>query len=243
MFFIIISVVYSVFYISFNLTDNNNLVNSEFRLKFIQNHQLRNIFRLRQIGDARYDYKNNAQFPKLSINTYSQEGYELSKETLPLVINEMKRVIDKTDIEIFNDPDQLSVGNEVDDNKIADLIKSYPAEFSSSTKTAPVNIFILSRYSPAPSLIGIVKNDSSIFIFMDPVQNVSDRQKTTTNTEVSTVLHEFAHLLGANHITEDDCILSEKVENLTVNLTPSIITGSYCQKDIEEIQNSFNQEY
>jgi hypothetical protein len=192
---------------------------------------------LHQIGDNRFFYARRSPFPKLEISLYYENREELNSQTMDIVIDQLKNVIDKPEGIFVNDPVYLD--NQPENYNDADLNRlkrKYNNNSSYLDKTARVQIFVLTKYIPKPSLSGMVSDDRDIFLFMDSIRGVSDRQPTTRYVEVSTILHEFAHLLGADHIDNNDCILSESVENVTFLNFPSNIRENYCQIDLDEIK-------
>lgn len=219
------------------MQSSNNSVNNSFRKKIISNYFLRRILRLSQVGDARFDFATNNEFTRLKIVVYYQNGEVLYQETVEKAVDEIRKVVNKNEILIKKLPLTVLIDDFTNDNKLNQLVKKYPSKWSTSEKTAAFQIFILKKYSLHPTYAGLVKDDHNIFIFMDAIKDVSNMQKTTQEAEVSTILHEFGHLLGANHVSNMGCIMNEKVENLTDNF-PAIINTSYCPEDLEEINAS-----
>jgi hypothetical protein len=237
---IIICFLYIGLYYSFNIASENNPVNLTLRKKIIIYPFLRTILRLHQIGDARYDLASKLYYPDINIQVLYQNEIQLNSDTLKIVTKQIKRVIDVTKNINFADPIILdNLPEELSDQKLNELLKIYTIN-DLLFKKITLYVFVLNRYSPSPTYAGLVKNDNSIFIFKAAIQDVSDRQSSSLNTEVSTILHEFGHLLGANHIQSNDCILSNIVENSTYFNLPSIITNSYCNIDIEEIKSALS---
>ncbi|MDO8658409.1 MAG: hypothetical protein Q7K55_06710 [Candidatus Levybacteria bacterium] len=234
---IIITFFYSTFYFFLNLQTSNNFVNNSFRKKIISHYLLRRIFRLNQAGDARFNFAANNEFTRLKVIVYYQDGEVLYQETIEKAVDEIKKVINKDEVIIKKLPLTVLIDDFTNDRKLSQLVKKYPSKWSTSEKTAVIQVFILKKYSLHPTYAGLVKDDHNIFIFMDAIWDVSDMQKTTQDAEVSTILHEFGHLLGANHVSNLGCIMNGKVENLIDNL-PTTITTSYCPEDLEEINAS-----
>jgi len=236
---ILVGFFYSAFYISFNLRGPNNFVNNTFRKKFISSYLLRKTFKLNQVGDARFDYAKDKQFSKMKIGAYYQDGEQLTPGTIQTVIQNLGGIIEKPGGVIVEEPITIGgVGDAWDDESLRQLVQKHPGQSSLSEKTAALQIFVLSRYAVIPTYAGLVKDANNIFVFMEPVKDVSNEQRSTRNMEVSTILHEFAHLLGAEHVDKDDCILSEKVENITSFGLVPVITTKYCESDLETIKTA-----
>lgn len=222
-------------YISFNFIAPDNPLNQVFRLKIAKIVPLRKIFKLYQVGDARSDYLTIDNFKKLEITVYSFPGESLNPLTKEKIVDQISQIIEQPkQITIVEKNYREETNAEVDDKMIHSLLKAYPVNLKGQ---ANLQIFILDRYSPQPSFAGLVKNAYSIFLFNQPINNISNFETSTYKIETSTILHEFAHLLGAGHVEKDGCILSEKVENITYG-RPTMFTTTYCVEDIEKIESA-----
>jgi len=192
---------YIFLYYFFNLAPKDNYFNKTFRPKIISNFFLRKIFKLHTIGDARYDYLKDDVFKSLMINVFNQEGETLTDETKNQLVSKISALIKKPDgITISEKTLEDPLPENVTDQDLINLLKIYQ---HNSNKKAQLNIFVLKKYEPHPTYTGLVIDAGSIFIFMDTVRDLSFYEKTTTSAEISALLHEFAHLLGAEHVEDN----------------------------------------
>lgn len=221
-----------VIFLSFNFLTPRNPINSSLRKTFIKNIYLRNIFKLQRIGDAKYDFISNPHFKKLTIDIIDFGDENLSEKTKNSLSLELNKIINKPEgITITEKDDIWNFNNEIDDNDIKKIISKYKNSDNNSIKLI---IFIFKKYLSHPTYAGLVKDSNHLFIFTDPIRDISYYEKGTEKAEISTILHEFAHLLGAKHVYDENCILSEKVENTNLG-TPKELITSFCQKDLDEI--------
>jgi predicted Zn-dependent protease len=79
---------------------------------------------------------------------------------------------------------------------------------------------------------------NTIFLFKDAMKNVSDTDESLIAMEISTILHEFAHLGGAEHIQNTGCIMADTVENLDFFTKIPSIRDSYCKEDLDAINKA-----
>jgi len=233
---IVIGLIFSFIFLYFllNLLPKENTVNKKLRVTIAKNITLRNILRLNQVGDAKNDYLSDNNFKKLEIIVYSNhEG--ITDNVKNNILLELSKTIKKPDGITFR---TLPLDNfekeDVDDIEINNLLDNYPILVN---KNAVLHIFILNSYIPNSTYAGIVKDANNIIIFIDPIKKLSFYEKNTDNALTSTILHEFAHILGAGHIDDDNCILSSKVENISYD-RPKAIIINFCEKDLEEINKN-----
>jgi len=232
--FFIFSLFFFIFlYLSLDFLPKENLINQNYRTKISSNLFLRQVFRLRQVGDARSDYSSSKDFNRLEITIYSPDNFSFSENFKTSLKEKLNQIIDKPGGIVIKEETHDNVENITTDG-IKSLLKSYPV-FPKTT--ARLNIFVIKSFQEVPTYAGLVEEAYSIFLFTAPIENVSHFEKGSDNAYLSTILHEFAHLLGAGHVEKDGCLLSEKVEDL-VNGYPSTISTTFCPEDLEEIKKS-----
>lgn len=196
---------------------------------------LRKIFKLHQIGDARFDYSTNKNFSSLEIIIYSPDRNIFTSYSQELLLTKLAQIIDKPDgLHITEKNHNINLSGAVDDVFLNKIIASTSVNLKNSAK---LQIFFLDEYQSSPTNLGLVKDAYNIFLFTKPLENISYFEKTDELAFVSTILHEFAHLLGAGHVSNDGCLLSEKVENLAFG-RPAEIKTDFCPEDIAEIKKS-----
>lgn len=224
---------YVLFYYSFNLSYENNLLNKKFHIFFASNLLLRQLFKLHRIGDARSDYLTTNNFQKLEINIYNPNRDTFSEDFKNTLIDRIGQITNKP-AGIFVKEESLNYIETITDEGIKMIIKDNPINLKNSAK---LNIFLIKSYYHVPTYIGLVKDAYHIFLFSAPLEDISHFEKTSDNAYLSTILHEFSHLLGAGHVANDRCILSEKVEDIAFG-RPAEITTTFCPEDLEEIKKA-----
>lgn len=233
-----LTAIFCVLYISFNLLEPENSINQYLRKRIISDSSLRSIFRLHQVGDARYEYMAKRNIP-ISIHLYYQDGATLTEQTKSLILSRMQFITHKFIQGTLEGPIILrGIPEKVDDEDIKQLREMYAPRFSLTVHAVPLNIFVLHYYTPHPSYAGLVEDDHSIFLFKTAIENVSEDVEIIPSMEISTILHEFAHLGGAEHIDDPNCILIDKVERLDFFNKINSIRDSYCEADIKEIERA-----
>lgn len=228
---------YIFFYIALNFSKPANGVNRLFRKPIIRSKLLKTAFRLKQLGDARFDYATNEQYDNLHIIPFISEGFAYSGNSLSEAVSEMVRVVSPAKNIVLERTRTLSdIPEGIDDRMLNKILSDHPANFSPANRTAVVQIFLLGHYIPKPTYLGYSKNAYAVFLFSDAMDDASSTKQSRTDIETSTILHEFAHILGAEHIANKGCILDEKFESDSQFTSP--VTTQYCKWDIEAIEEA-----
>lgn len=219
-------------YYSFNLSDPSHWLNQKYRNQVIKYPLLRNILRLHQVGDYRYEFVENNN-KNLEIIIYQKDNHKLNPDTYAKVADQIYSLVKQPKQVVFTEKKlEESVNGIVDDDDLKKLANSYSLPKNNITY---LKIFVLDEYTPIPTYAGIVNNANTIFLFTKPIASITGGRSPAA-VETSTILHEFGHLLGAGHINKDNCIMSEKVENISGR--PTAFMTTYCREDLEEIDNS-----
>ena len=95
-----------------------------------------------------------------------------------------------------------------------------------------------SSYAEKESSVGVVIHRDTIFIFRDAIETLSERGYIKDVLEKTTIMHEWGHLLGMDHVDDTDCIMNELVEvydNFPIGVD---IPTEYCQKELREISKN-----
>lgn len=233
-----ITFTFCFFYIFFNLKEPENLINQRYRKYALSVPTLAKMLRLEQVGDARYGYMYKRGLP-IQIHLFYQEGASLTEKTKNAILDRMQFVSHKYVLGTFEGPTILqNIPEKVNDQDLKDLRSTYAQTPSFFAKTIPLNIFVLNYYTPHPSYAGLVEDAYSIFLFKQAIENVAETEDTIPSLEISTILHEFGHLGGAEHVENPDCIMVDKVENLNFFNKIPTIRDSYCEEDLKQIQQA-----
>lgn len=226
---------YSLLYIAFNLREPENRVNRLVRKPVLKYPLLRKLLRLQQVGDARYEYMYKRAMP-LEIYLYYQEGVQLEPQTLEKISREIQFVTHKYAPIKLHEPQLLTgIPDKATDDDINRILDTYGSDTPLLTKSVPLHIFVLNYYLPHPSYAGLVTDAHSMMLFKDPIRYVSENEDSPVAVEISTILHEFAHLGGADHIDDPGCIMADTVETLNFFSKLTDLRDSYCEADLAAI--------
>jgi len=99
-----------------------------------------------------------------------------------------------------------------------------------------LNIVYTSSYSEKPSSIGLVIHRDTVYIFNDALKKLSEKSAVNNILEKTTIMHEWGHLLGVDHILNDDCVMSEVVEVYDNPSYGKSLPTKYCWEELEAIK-------
>lgn len=93
-----------------------------------------------------------------------------------------------------------------------------------------------SSYADKQSSAGLVIHRDTIFIFKDAIDRLSERGYVKDILEKTTIMHEWGHLLGIDHIDDEGCIMNDSVEVLDAIPSGKNLPSDYCSRELREIQ-------
>ena len=233
--FILLTIIYSFFYASFNLgVEYLKPINDNFRPYTIKNFTLRRVFGLNQPGDAKSDYYSTKQFTKLKVEVYRSSHGDMFETSLELIKNGIDGVINKSEGISIKQMELENVPQEVDDDFIDNLANNIPKY---SNNSAVMKIYLLSTYEPHPTLTGLTAGAYGFVIFKNSIEESSESISIKNGLEKNTILHEVGHLLGAKHIEKDGCVM-DKIVDVPGKGRINLIPTTYCFYDLQAIKDA-----
>ena len=106
-----------------------------------------------------------------------------------------------------------------------------------STSKSDVYIIFTGSYAEKPSSVGLVIQRDAIFIFNDAIELLSERGYVKDLLEKTTIMHEWGHLLGLEHINYSNCIMNEMAEVYDNPPVGKNLPIKYCWEELNIIRN------
>ncbi len=223
---------------SANADEQDNWFNNEHRESFARYKYLRDVLGLHWDGDAKADYLLNRKYTKLRIEVDRYDGCVISANAISTFVSVIEPIIDKPGEIKITMNDTISLGFEsYDSEQIRALTDRYKS-FSTRGDEAVLYILCLNKYFEAPSNIGHTVFEDGIVIFWETITElVQGNQDVIDSYVISTLLHEFGHQLGVDHVDNEQCIMAASVESpAPVDGAVSRAATEYCDEELEEIQ-------
>ena len=205
---LIILSIYLILFYSFQWADPENTINVELRPIIIRQQTIKNLFKLNRIGDNVYTY-TNPQYPTITVEVDYQSDITLTPELDLWIDNMINDTLGKKVEVIIDDNNQLTPKSSYTDKELFQLTSS---QVHYRSTTPYLHIIYLSSSSEVPTNAGRVVNHDTIYMFANVLGSLSDKVDIQLMLEQSTLMHEYGHLLGVEHIDQENCIMSKKVE-------------------------------
>ncbi len=218
-----------------NSSQQDNWFNANYRETFARSPFLRGIFHLRYDGDAKSDYFDVKKFPHLRIIVDRYEGCAVPLDVMTIVGSEIQRITGRSEAVQFvqNNTFTAMQGSysKIDIRKLAQQME----KVHSHGDTAIAYLLCLNTYSDQPTNIGSTVNDDGMVVFFQTIKGISvEAPNNETPYLISTILHEFGHQLGLDHVQNDECIMATSAEVPGSSPADSVIIPSrYCPAELD----------
>jgi hypothetical protein len=236
-FFIILFVLIiplAIFLIKFG---NNSSFSKYVKGEVIKYPGLALFLNLNEPGDGRFLYLG-PHHQQIRINIYSVNNTRVNES----VTDWMNEIVSETTGKkiVVSDlrPVEYKNNGLLGDNDLNNIRKIIVTEAGS---VSDLNIVYTSSYSQKPSSIGLVIHRDTIFVFEDALKKLSEKSDIKNILEKTTIMHEWGHLLGIDHVYNDDCIMSEIVEVYDDPTYGKMLPTKYCWEELHTINNMKQQ--
>ena len=212
----------------------NQLISQEIRQIIIQSPKIRELVKINQAGDARYEYLNDDNTP-ITVRVLNFSNSKPDKD-LEAWITDMVSITTGKSILVTQEiiSDQPLKPQYSDD----DLVKLLEQINTTSSDSPYLDIIYLSTYAEVPSHVGLVNHSNTIYMFKDVVRNLTSQPAVQSRIEQSTLMHEWGHLLGLEHVDQEKCVMSGTVEVFEKRKVQNRnIPIEYCTDTLIDIRN------
>ncbi len=226
---VFLSVPLAIFFVRF---DNKTELGKFLKAKVIKYPKLISLLDLNEPGDGRYLYISS-DYPKIRVNIYTLNN-NIPDERVGIWMGEIisesvgKEAVISAPMSLVYENKNLFANEDL--NGIRDQIAG------SMNSLADLNLVYVSKYFEKPTSVGLVLHRDTIFLFKDALEDLSEKGYVEDILEKTTIMHEWGHLLGVEHINSDYCIMSERVEVFDNSLPGKALPKEYCWEELEEIR-------
>ena len=225
---IIICIPISIYLVRFN---NNSFIGRNIKKQVINDPGLVRILNLNEPGDGRYIYLDSA-VPSVSVSIYSIDAKPYDERVKLWMGDIMHSTVNKEIGEIFEGDINYGKTELLTNENLEEIYK-----LVKSTSKSDVYIIFTGSYAEKPSSVGLVIQRDAIFIFNDAIELLSERGYVKDLLEKTTIMHEWGHLLGLEHINYSNCIMNEMAEVYDNPPVGKNLPIKYCWEELNIIRN------
>lgn len=207
----------------------NNALDRLLRPTLIRSSLTSRLFQLDQVGDARYQL-STTQTP-LAINVWHEAKTIPNPELSRWLEDTIKQTVDRSTIITFH-PLKQPIPASVSDAELNEILKTLPLK-----KSSTINIIYLPQSQSAPTNAGQAINATTMLMFTQTISSLSERAHIRDLIEQSTLMHEWGHLLGLDHINQEACIMNERVEVYgNRRFQGTNLPTAYCPEELYQLK-------
>lgn len=227
-----------------NASQQDNWFNNNWRAKLAVYPWLRTVFGLHWDGDARSDYLSSKQYTSLQIEVDRYDGCQLSDTVLAQVKSAIEQVVQKpAGVTVAQDSVLPLVMDSYDGAGIHAIV-NMNQRYKTGGRQAVLYLLCLNKSSDRPSNIGLTEQADGLVVYWQTIEELTAGDDTSVDDYViSTILHEFGHQLGLNHINIPGCLMAETVESPARNIGLQVTPTAYCPQELEAIEKNTQSLY
>lgn len=195
---------------------------------FSKNELLTNVFQLNRLSDAKRDLLTK----DLDIIIVPTANFSLEEQTSENISERLNEVTGKQAKVLV---DQTFVGQQIDDLSDQNLEKISKDVAKKSGSKNYLAIILLDKSSDVPTNVGLAEGERTIALFEGRISELSETKSVLSDLEVSTILHEWGHLIGLEHNNNEGCLMNEKVESPGNNWSASM-PETFCDFEKSQIE-------
>ena len=228
---LILIIVFNLVYLFFFALFNSQVFLAKsvtLRDEFSKNELLQVAFQLDRLSDAKRDLLRK----DLDIIVIPTADFSLENGVSSNVAKKISEVTEKK-VSIVTD-------KILERKRIGDLSQENFEKISeeAAKKAGSKNylaIILLDKSGDAPTNVGMAEGERTIVLFEGRIAELSETQTVLDDLKVSTVLHEYGHLIGLEHNNNEGCLMNEKVESPGNNWSASL-PQTFCSFEKSEIE-------
>ncbi|MFC1600455.1 hypothetical protein ACFL25_00010 [Patescibacteria group bacterium] len=209
---------------------NDSLVGESVKDKVLRNYKLVEFVNLNEPGDARFKYFD-PESKSVSVSIVSVNIKEPNKNVDLWVGDMISQTVNKSA--------NVGVVSNIAYAKTRILTDADLSELRKraiSHKKADLYLIYTSSYAEKETAVGLVLHGDTIFIFRDALGALSEKESVKDILEQTTIMHEWGHLLGLDHVNDGACIMNEIVDVYDYPPIGANLPTKYCLKELQLIK-------
>lgn len=204
--------------------------NMHWRDRAAEHPLIRWILGLHQAGDGRSDYFHPERSEGFPVRVFVDPAVMVPSGSIEAALPEMVKLLGSGGFAIGT-PFQLASSK--DAYTSADF-RSLAAQASKvDSSQTPLDIFVLTKDSASTTQLGSTVREHGIVVFLGSIQELTQEVNAQDALVTSTILHEFGHQVGLEHVDDQQCIMAAIVEQpVSTTWSPQTVPTRYCAGEL-----------
>lgn len=204
--------------------------NTHWRTRAAEHPLIRWALGLHQAGDGRSDYLFPERTEGFPVRIFLDPAVSIPTESIEAALPEMVKLLGSGGFELAT-PQVLQGTRETYTNVDFRSLAAQAAE--QDVIQTPVDIFILTKDAASMTQLGSTVREHGIVVFMGSILELTQEPNAQAALVTSTILHEFGHQVGLDHLDEPSCIMAAVVEQPTSTAwAPQTVPTHYCPEEL-----------
>ena len=215
-----------------HFTSTTSFINAQLRPCLLPYSWARSLFALKAIGDYRLVYLSSPE--PIAVQVWSSANAQPNPELDTWITAMISETIGQTAHLTFHTLAQTSLTS-LSDSELKQTLKTTRP----SNQSQPhLRLLYVPQSATLPTNAGAVLSPDAIFIFTQTINQLSETDLVRAKIEQSTIMHEWGHLLGLDHINQANCLMNERVE-VFGNRRFQIINlpTQYCPEELYQLRH------
>jgi predicted Zn-dependent protease len=173
--------------------------------------------------------------PILSLVIHAEPGRQLSDNVKKQLVQSLTKITNKPNGVQGVDGAVVSFATDAYSREQIRALANQEKFLQDINNSATLHIFLLSKFTDTPTNIGMTVREDGVVVFMDTITDLTKSNPASVDAYVlSTILHEFGHQLGLDHVESLNCIMQSTVESPVSGFfsTPT----QYCPQELQLIE-------
>lgn len=231
-FFLIVVICLNLVYLAFFAVFNSRVLEAKsatLRNEFSKNNLLQIAFQLDKLSYA----KRDLLVKDLDVIIIPTASFSLENSVTSNIAQKIDQVTEKK-VNVLTDKtfERQEIADLSKDN-LGTIFKDAAQKAGSKNYLA---IILLDKSKDAPTNVGMTEGERTIVLFEGRIAELSETQTVLNDLKVSTVLHEYGHLIGLEHNNNEGCLMNEKVES-PGNDWFTDMPENFCDFELSQIED------
>ena len=213
-----------------NIGDDQSWFNRTWRVQAAEHLLVRWALGLHQAGDGRSDYLYPERTEAFPVRVYIDPTLALPSGSIEAASPEMVKLLGNGGFDI-------GVSYQLTSSKAAYTSSDFRNLAAQTSKVdsiqTPLDIFVLTKDEASATQLGSTVREHGIIVFLASIQELSPEPNAQAALVTSTILHEFGHQVGLEHVENQQCIMASVVEQPNSTAwAPQTVPTSYCAEEL-----------